>query len=285
MTTTDTAPMRMIAGHPIHPAAELFPMMEGAEWEGFLEDVRRHGFHDPVILDHQGRVLDGRNRLRAAETLGLEDALRVETYKDNTSDPNALLNFIVSANIYRRHLTDKQRAEIAAEIANLGRGGDRKSQPIKPPTGGLKDTGPRRSVKDAAALMNVKPRSVERARAAKRTKKKPTCTTSKPTSKVVTIEKTKPKPKPTIQKPVTTADQHDHKAVQLPTELDRDARFAQFKIELSTTVADLRSHYAWSEREQFLTALEAAFDDISKTTRQLKERFWPARRGSLAAPV
>ena len=69
-------------------------------------------------------------------------------------DPAA---FVVSLNLKRRHLSESQRAMIAARLANIERGGDRKSVDFKSPIGGLKQAA-------AAEMLNVSPKSVERAK-------------------------------------------------------------------------------------------------------------------------
>jgi hypothetical protein len=43
----------------------------------------------------------------------------------------SLLSFVLSKNLMRRHLTTGQRALIASKLANMPRGGDRKSDKIK----------------------------------------------------------------------------------------------------------------------------------------------------------
>jgi hypothetical protein len=144
----------MIGGHPIHPIANIFPLLEGPAWEVFLEDVRRHGIREThILLDDQGRVLDGRHRLRAAEILGLGKELRLVTYGGD-GNPDNIPALVVSLNLHRRHLTDSQRAMVAAALADL-----RPGRPSKktPPSGGV-------STAKAAKLLSVAPRTVERAR-------------------------------------------------------------------------------------------------------------------------
>ena len=55
----------------VHPAAGLFPLLEGDELQDLAEDIRKNGLDQSIVL-HEGKVLDGRNRLRACEIAGVE---------------------------------------------------------------------------------------------------------------------------------------------------------------------------------------------------------------------
>lgn len=101
---------RTICGYPVHEAAELFPIITGPDFDALVEDIRSNGLHDPVVLDTEGRIIDGRNRARACERIGLRP--QTITYKGDD-----VLQFVVSHNLHRRHLTDSQRAMIAAKLA------------------------------------------------------------------------------------------------------------------------------------------------------------------------
>lgn len=85
-----------------HPVADLFPMLADDELEELAEDIRQRGLIQPIVLDPQGRVLDGRNRLAACELAGVEP--RFETYEGDDPDGYAL-----AVNIARRHLRPSQR--------------------------------------------------------------------------------------------------------------------------------------------------------------------------------
>lgn len=138
-----------------HPFANLFPLIEGADFDNLVEDVRARGVHDPIDL-WQGKILDGRNRYRAAQAAGVEIGpqnlrhFRPELY----GDP---LDYVLSKNLKRRHLDDRQRASIAGKIAQMARGRPSDAKAENPPIGGI-------SVEKAAAQLNVAPRQVERAR-------------------------------------------------------------------------------------------------------------------------
>jgi N6-adenosine-specific RNA methylase IME4 len=101
-----------IGGYEIHPAATIFPLMEGEEFESLCEDIEKHGVRDPAVLIQVGdekQLLDGRNRIRAAEKAGAS----VKTVMYDGDDP---LGYVLSANLHRRHLNEAQRAMVAAKI-------------------------------------------------------------------------------------------------------------------------------------------------------------------------
>jgi N6-adenosine-specific RNA methylase IME4 len=100
-----------------HPAADLFPLMEGSELAGLVEDIRINGLIEPIIVDGEDRILDGRNRFRACEIAGVEP--RYEPY---SGAPGGELAFVISKNLKRRHLNESQRAMIGVRLANMKQG-------------------------------------------------------------------------------------------------------------------------------------------------------------------
>jgi hypothetical protein len=95
---------------PFHPLADLFPLMEGAEFDTLVADIKKNGLHYPIFL-YEGKILDGRNRYRACLELGWEPATR--NCDHHVGDP---AGFVISRNIHRRHLTAKQRRELIAKL-------------------------------------------------------------------------------------------------------------------------------------------------------------------------
>ena len=137
----------MSTAYPLHPAAELFPVMDEAAFTALVADIAAHGQREPIlILD--GQVIDGRHRLRACEQLGLEPLVRQVSADDG--DPFSL---VVSLNLHRRHLSESQRAMVAAKLATFSKG----RPSLNPPIGGITQAG-------AAQLLNVGERSLQRAR-------------------------------------------------------------------------------------------------------------------------
>lgn len=102
---------------PIHPAANLFPEMTQSEFQELVADMRQHGQKVP-ILTNGGQVIDGRHRLRACNILGIKPELKELDCANDASVEQT----VISINLHRRHLSESQRALIAARLANTSRG-------------------------------------------------------------------------------------------------------------------------------------------------------------------
>lgn len=128
-----------------HPLANIFPLIEGAAFDDLVADIREHGVREPVWL-YEDQILDGRNRWRAAEVAGVDCQTRVYA----GDEP---VQFVLSLNLHRRHLSESQRAMVGAKLANLGHG-QRPDRSID-----LSTTQPQ-----AAEMLNVSVPSIKRAR-------------------------------------------------------------------------------------------------------------------------
>lgn len=146
-----------------HPAANVFPIMGDDELRLLADDIRANGLREPIFRDGNGQIIDGRNRWIACR-LAEAHCGEIE-FGQQHGEP---VTFIISHNLRRRHLDESQRAIVAAKIANLSHGGDRKSEEIKGPAGTLIGG---TSAKAAAEMLNVGERSVKRARAVLRNAK------------------------------------------------------------------------------------------------------------------
>jgi hypothetical protein len=65
---------------PFHEVANLFPLLEGKDFEDFKADIATNGQRDDVWT-WQGKIIDGRNRARACEDLGVEPCLFVRQWQ------------------------------------------------------------------------------------------------------------------------------------------------------------------------------------------------------------
>jgi hypothetical protein len=104
--------------------------MKPEELRELAADIAANGLRDPVTLTPEGLLLDGRNRALACEIAGVEPATTI-------FDGDPWL-FSLSRNKHRRHMTTDQIALIAARLATLEHGGDRRSGDFKTSSEGLK---------------------------------------------------------------------------------------------------------------------------------------------------
>jgi len=113
---------------PIHPAAELFPLMPPDELRELGEDIKVNGLISPITITSDGKLLDGRNRLDAMELVGLKfeiargynGSICIKIGADGLSWPEIVKSdpyaFVISANIRRRHLNVEQRQHLLIEL-------------------------------------------------------------------------------------------------------------------------------------------------------------------------
>jgi N6-adenosine-specific RNA methylase IME4 len=149
-----------------HPLANLFPMLQDSELDDLGEDIRANTQVETVKL-HQGMVLDGRNRYTACARKGL--GVRTEIFEGGNREA---LNWVISKNLKRRHLTESQRAMVASRLATLRLGDNQhreaaqicagepdllgQTAPVPAPAADVSQT-------EAAELLNVSRRSVQNA--------------------------------------------------------------------------------------------------------------------------
>jgi hypothetical protein len=91
-----------------HPLANRLPLLFGREFEELKSDMKANGQQVPAVL-FEGKILDGRNRYRACQDLGIE--LRVVNYSKAQAK-----TYVISANLYRRHLTRYQQDELIRRL-------------------------------------------------------------------------------------------------------------------------------------------------------------------------
>lgn len=92
----------------IHPVAALFPMMSDEELDDLAADIKENGLVQPIVLDDEGTLIDGRNRMEGCRRAGVQPTFTTI----NGQDPVA---FILSSNVARRHLSKGQQAMAVAK--------------------------------------------------------------------------------------------------------------------------------------------------------------------------
>ena len=109
--------MIKLGPYDVHPAAEFFPLVEGDDFNELVKSVAREGLREPIVLTYDGSVLlDGRNRYRACMAAGRDP---IFTRLEEGANETRILDYIVSANMRRRHLNPGQINLIAADLEEL----------------------------------------------------------------------------------------------------------------------------------------------------------------------
>ena len=102
-----------------HPLADLFPKMGGDEFELLKRDIAEKGILEAILLAPDGSIIDGRHRYKAGIELGYkDDQFEFNQLPEGTGDQE-LVAIALSLNLHRRHLTQSQKAMVAARVRPL----------------------------------------------------------------------------------------------------------------------------------------------------------------------
>lgn len=106
-----------------HPYCLAIPEMTEQEYQDLKGDISGSGLLEPIVL-FDGMILDGRHRYRACMELGIEPWFK------EFDGPDSLLDYVVSINLRRRHLTEGQRAMAMTSLCQLERGSNQHGKVI-----------------------------------------------------------------------------------------------------------------------------------------------------------
>jgi hypothetical protein len=90
-----------------HPYARSYPLLDGDDRASFRADIGKRGLQEPIkyrMIGGQKQGLDGRNRKRECEELGIECSELCVHVPDEEVEA-----YIDSLNLHRRHLTGEAR--------------------------------------------------------------------------------------------------------------------------------------------------------------------------------
>jgi hypothetical protein len=140
-----------------HPYASVVPMLGQVELNALAADIQGNGLRVPIVL-LDGKILDGRNRYKACQIVGVKPEFR-----DFNGDGDPI-DFIVSMNLVRRQLTASQKGMAVAKIAELPRGNPalKKSKTSTNPKSAQMPNC--KSVEELAREVEVSPRTVGQAK-------------------------------------------------------------------------------------------------------------------------
>jgi ParB-like chromosome segregation protein Spo0J len=113
MTTTTSE--EVINGYRVHPAAAVFPLIDGDEFDELCESIKKHGVQHPAIV-RGDELIDGRNRMRAVERLladGWSGKCPVTEWID---DGRNIAEWVWETNAIRRHMSEDGLVYASAAI-------------------------------------------------------------------------------------------------------------------------------------------------------------------------
>jgi hypothetical protein len=138
----------------------MFPSMSEERLKELADDILAEGQRDPIQLDGEGLILDGRSRYQACIYAGVVPVF--QKWKGPRKQ-GEYIAYVISKNLKRRDLIPGVRAQLAVKFADLYKqGGDRKSHSFKTPSRGFETT------REIAKKADVDPKTVEKALKAKK---------------------------------------------------------------------------------------------------------------------
>ena len=102
-----------------HELAAIFDMIEDggnagkATFDGLKASIASEGLHQPITL-YEGRILDGRNRHKAALEVGYP--LSAKDFKTFDGTYDAARRYVIDVNGHRRHLTKGQTEKVIKKL-------------------------------------------------------------------------------------------------------------------------------------------------------------------------
>jgi ParB-like chromosome segregation protein Spo0J len=106
--TEPVSPERLTA----HPFAKEYRGLPANDRAQMAADIKKNGLKQRITL-YQGKVLDGRNRLKACLEHGIP--LKPTDFIEFIGDDKAAQAFVHSSNLFRRHLTPAEKQEKIAQ--------------------------------------------------------------------------------------------------------------------------------------------------------------------------
>ena len=129
-----------IAGLEVHPVAALYPLLDEESFKELFQSVMMNGVIHPIIVDQNGRIVDGRNRARAWEHASIifKDSpewaktheLKIDRRTFSATPEgeqqeadclsgdieDAICQYIAAANLHRRHMAPEQKAAVILSV-------------------------------------------------------------------------------------------------------------------------------------------------------------------------
>lgn len=97
----------------IHPLNDFDPLDHGAEWDQFVESIRKEGILHPLVVDKNFQIYSGQRRYLAASILKMKEAPCIIDTKDRSEIDQRF--FIIDMNLTARNYTDRELTRLFNE--------------------------------------------------------------------------------------------------------------------------------------------------------------------------
>src|SRR5215213_9656463 len=108
-----SSPINIIKINPEY--SKLVNPLSNAEYEALKSSISNKGLHLPIIINQDNVILDGHNRLKICQELGIEPKFEVKEFHDPLQEKE----FVIEVNLKRRHLNNFQIAELEYKIEDI----------------------------------------------------------------------------------------------------------------------------------------------------------------------
>jgi len=95
-----------------HELANLLPMIDDVNFANLKADIEKNDILEPILI-FEGRILDGRNRYRAAKAVGRLTPTKFKTFEGTYAEAEA---YVFSTNFLRRQMTNAQKQEVIRKM-------------------------------------------------------------------------------------------------------------------------------------------------------------------------
>jgi DNA modification methylase len=95
--------------------SKLVNQLSNAEHEALKSSISNKGLHLPIIVSQDNVILDGHNRLKICQELGIEPKFEVKEFSDQSQEKE----FVIEINLKRRHLNSFQIAELEYKMEEI----------------------------------------------------------------------------------------------------------------------------------------------------------------------
>ena len=95
---------------------QIMPLPNAEDYQALKDSISKYGIKMPLIINQDYEIIDGYSRFRIAKELELKTVpCKIQTFKDKFEEQE----YIILANLHRRHLTNAQKAEIGLKLLEI----------------------------------------------------------------------------------------------------------------------------------------------------------------------